>query len=187
LNDFKGADRLGLATGQPLHLVQEDPFHPSFLMYHYKTPEIDEKNNPPLSDLAEKIWKYEGTSEADSTGAREIRFSTTAPPPFGHLTTPKIYRLAPRDYNIGLTLEFKVAGGKELPHPFRYQLAGAHGLPIEGVWYTNTFRNSMIGMLDSRKNLQRTVEEARQISFHEGGERVPESQRSNDSLLQYAG
>src|SRR5262249_37421481 len=35
LNDFKGADRLGLTTHQPLHLVQEDPFYPSFLMYHY--------------------------------------------------------------------------------------------------------------------------------------------------------
>src|SRR5262249_14501163 len=81
----------------------------------------------------------------------------------------------------------KVADGKELPHPFRYQLAGAHGLPIEGVWYTNIFRNSMIGEVNSRKNLVRTMEEARQISFHEGGERVPESQRSNDSFLQYAG
>ena len=187
LNDFNGADRLGLGTGQLLHLVQEDPFFPSFLMYHYKTPEVDEKNNPPLSALGEQIWKYEGIREADGDGAQEIRFSTTAPPPFDHLTITKIYRLAPRDYHIGLTLEFKVADGKELPHPFRYQLAGAHGLPIEGVWYTNIFRNSMIGEVNTSKNLVRSTEEARQISFHEGGERVPESQRSNDSYLQYAG
>jgi YidC/Oxa1 family membrane protein insertase len=186
LNNFEGADRLGLGTGQPLHLVQEDPFYPSFLMYHFTAPGKDQDEYP-VETLGRKIWKYEGTSDPDGEGAREIRFSTTAPAPFDKVAITKIYRLGPRDYHIGLTLEIKNTSGKEIDLPFRYQLAGSHGTPIEGEWYTNIFRNSVIGMVDGRKSLWRSLEEARQISFQQGGERVPEAQRASDSFIQYAG
>ncbi|HMF16044.1 MAG TPA: YidC/Oxa1 family insertase periplasmic-domain containing protein, partial [Gemmataceae bacterium] len=187
LNNFDGANRLGLPTNERLHLVQEDPFYPSFLMYHYPLAGKELSEHPDIR-LGQEIWKTEGPKNIDDKGTMEISFSTTAPKPFEHLRITKTYRLARLDYHIGLTLEIKdTSTDNEAKHPFRYQLAGAHGLPIEGVWYTNIFRNSMIGMVDSRKSLWRTTEEARQISFLQGGERVPEAQRSNDNYLQYGG
>jgi YidC/Oxa1 family membrane protein insertase len=185
LNDFKGADRLGLATNQPLHLVQEDPYYPSFLMYHYPLAGKELAEVPEIT-LGRKIWKCEGISGPDAEGAQEIRFSTAAPAPYSHLTITKTYRLAPRDYHIGLTLEIKDGGGKEVGYPFRYQLAGGHGLPIEGAWYTGTFHNSVIGMVDTGNHLTRALEESRTISFQEGGERVPTGNRG-ESFIQYAG
>src|SRR5262249_774790 len=100
------------------------------------------------------------------------------------------YRLGPRDYHLTLLLEFqddRVGEGAEVP--FRYQLAGAHGLPIEGMWYTSTYRDAVIGMLDANgRNLVRTKEESMRVSVKLGGDAVPSpiSGPHPDSVL-YAG
>ena len=55
---------------------------------------------------------------------------------------------------------------------FRYQLCSAHGLPVEGGWYTYTFRNALIGRVDSRGSLWRDLQDSRTIGFKGGGEPV---------------
>ena len=55
----------------------------------------------------------------------------------------------------------------------RYQLAGAHGLPIEGVWYTSTYRDALIGMIDATGNVWRHKEESARVSIKRSSARNP--------------
>ncbi len=55
--------------------------------------------------------------------------------------------------------------------------------PSKGVFYTSTYRDSVIGQVDKEGGLVRTKEDANRISFKKGGEKV---QDKGDSL-QYAG
>jgi YidC/Oxa1 family membrane protein insertase len=185
LNNFQAADHFGLSAHKPLDLVAEDPIYPSFLMYHFPD---DNADHPPVLTLGIKNWKLEGKT-TDTDGTEEVRFSTRAPAPFEHLAITRIYKLRPRDYHIGLAIEIKDVGGRQTGEPvpkFRYQLAGAHGVPIEGEWYSSTYRNAVIGKVDSHNGLWRTLQDSRRISIQEGGNRVPEGDRG-ETFLQYAG
>ena len=63
--------------------------------------------------------------------------------------------------------------------PFRYQLTGAHGLPIEGQWYTPTFRTALFGWRDTRGNLLRSdTEDAATIANKRGGESLSSNNRA---------
>src|SRR5262249_51501675 len=66
---------------------------------------------------------------------------------------------------------------------FRYQLTGGHGLPIEGKWYTGTFRNALILRMEG-SSPERELQDLRQISLWEGGAEVSKDAKS---LLRYAG
>jgi hypothetical protein len=87
-----------------------------------------------------------------------VIFTTTDYPK--DFTITKTYTLKPRDYHIGLTIEIeRKKTGSEEALPFRYQLTGAQGLPIEGEWYTTSYRTSLIGLVDgarSRGGISRT-------------------------------
>lgn len=189
LNNFEAATRLGRPINKPLELIPEDPFFPSFLLFHYP---MVEKQDPakffPSTTLGERVWDFKGRTNGD--GTQELRFSTSVPPPYQHLVITKVYRLAARDYHIGLDIEIKDtrADGKEAP-AFRYQLAGAHGIPIEGEWYATTYRNAFIGVVDARGNVSRTMDEARTIAIQEGGDAVPDPLRGLDEgrFIQYTG
>jgi len=185
LNKFKGADRLGLPTGDDLHLIPEDPFMPSFLLYHYNSKD-DER---PVPTLGRRTWTCEDKPVIDDNGA-QIRFSTQAPDPFSHLTLTKIYTLGKRDYHIGLILEIQDTRPPkegEVGPAFRYQLTGAHGMPIEGEWYSPTYRNAVIGMVKSGSLFRDRDQDARKISFQKGGDKVPQGQRGGEEFIQYAG
>src|SRR5207253_1571644 len=67
--------------------------------------------------------------------------------------------------------------------PLRYQLTGAHGLPVEGEWYNMTPRSAVIGTLDKNGNLWRELEDAQRISTQLGGDRVV----AQTNILHYAG
>lgn len=190
LNKFEAANRFGRPLDKPLDLIQEDPFFPSFLLYHFP---MVEKRDPtkfyPVLTLGQRIWDFKGAS-TDADGVQELRFSTQVPPPYAHLVITKVFRLAPRDYHIGLSIEIKDerTAGKDMPL-FRYQLAGGRGIPIEGEWYATTYRNAFIGLVDARGNLSRpTIEEARTIAIQEGGDAVPDPLRDPEGkFIQYAG
>src|SRR5262249_17548244 len=149
-----------------LDLIQEDPLNPSFLMYHYPDPELtDAENARPDTWLGERIWTYEPKLSSKEGGKQTVVFSTIGPPGYSHLTLTKIYTLHPKDYHIDLQLEISDDGTAEVKgKKFRYQLAGAHGLPIEGEWYTPTYRNAMIGLVDKSNALWRTFEDATKIN-----------------------
>jgi hypothetical protein len=72
------------------------------------------------------------------------------------------------------------------PRPFRYQLTSAHGLRIEGEWYTYVLRNALIGWRDTKRDIfLRTLEEARQISHRLGGDPIEVTE--GDKQIRYAG
>jgi YidC/Oxa1 family membrane protein insertase len=192
LTKFQAASREGrpvfLADGAraPLDLIPDDPVLPSFALYHFPDPgKPGETPPPPVTTLGETTWKLEGRS--DNGEEQQVRFSAPVPG-YDHLTLHRVYSLRKKDYHLGLTIEIhdeRDPEGKGEVRPFRYQLAGPHGVPIEGEWYTYTYRNAVIGMVDSRNNLWRTLEDSRRISYREGGDRIPEGPRAGD-FLQYA-
>lgn len=181
LTKFEAANWLGRPAHTDLDLIPDDPEMASFLMYHFP----DKHANNPEDTLGNMIWDVEEPT-TDAKGVQEVQFSAKAPG-LDHIRIVKTYRLEPGAYHLGLTLEIQNQSGAKGADPtwFRYQLSGAHGLPIEGEWYTSTFRQSMIGMLDARQNLYREVEDASRISHRGGGDRVPQG-GLNDSSLQYA-
>ncbi len=189
LNRFKAANWRGEPTDRDLELIQDDEFKPSFRMYHFL--DADDKK-PPVFGLGEKVWTVEKKKERvkdkdDNILHDEITYATTIPD-IEHIKVIKTFRLAPKDYHVTMLLELLDLGtgpqGKIIP--LRYQLTGGMGLPIEGEWYTATFRNAIIGVLEPNKNLWRTLEESARISLRQGGDRIPEGQLGGN-LLQYAG
>src|SRR5439155_1057077 len=108
------------------------------------------------------------------------------PGKFAGIEIRKTYTLGPRDYHIGVSLEIlDNRKGEKLP-PFRYQLAGAHGLPIEGEWYASVYRQPMLGLVMRNGDFWRDLDETQQrIAFRQGGERVPLA--SGGDTVQYAG
>src|SRR5262249_30992922 len=109
---------------------------------------------------------------------QEVAFEAEVP---GQVKITKTFSLAKGDYHVGLTIRLESLQKGE--NKFRYQLAGAQGLPIEGEWYTYTLRNSMIGTVDKKGNTYRELEDSRQIAHKWGGERVIRG----DNRIQYGG
>ena len=133
LNRFKAANYLGEPVDRPLELVQEDPFLPSYLLYHY----ADATTDQPLPRLGEVNWKLESREKLAGDVA-EVKFSIRVPGQEDVKVT-KTYRLGPRDYHVGLVLEFErdtpsadAKAGDVQQHKFKYQLTGAHGLHLLG-------------------------------------------------------
>jgi YidC/Oxa1 family membrane protein insertase len=184
LNRFKAADWRGRPTDREFQLIQDDVFAPSYRMYHY----LDPTDKNPVFGLGDAIWKFEGRNPADAD-VHEVRYSTTLPEM--DIRILKTYRLAPKDYHVTLLLELddlRTDVQKGAPRSFRYQLTGAQGLPIEGEWYTATFRNAFICMVDPGEQLSRTLEDSLRISQRKGGDSVPEAKYSRGAnRLQYAG
>ncbi|HYV38836.1 MAG TPA: membrane protein insertase YidC, partial [Gemmataceae bacterium] len=173
----------------PLKLIEEDPVNPSFRMYHYPDPEQIDKPWPCDPVLGAKLWKVE--RQTTTAELSEVVLSCDDIPGYPGLVIIKTYSLKPREYHVGLTVAIhdkrdpKSADAK--PRPFRYQLAGSHGLPIEGEWYSSVYRTPMIGYIDDRGNPQRDLKETQlQISHKEGGDRFPEGALGNNRM-QFAG
>ncbi len=182
LTRFEAADWLGLPEPKKqLQLIQDDPYEPSFRMYHY--PNVNDEH--PVFGLGEQQWKLEGTEKNEH--AQEVTFSTDLPG-VPDVRIVKTYRLEPRTYHLTMTLRFqdtRPADTKKPPTVIRYQFTGAHGLPVEGEWYTGTFRNTVIGLVDNG-SVYRELDTADHISVRGGGDKVPLGNRGT-SFVQYAG
>jgi YidC/Oxa1 family membrane protein insertase len=176
LPKFEAADWMGRPVrDRKLELIRTDPVQPSFRMYHYANAGDD---NPKFG-LGQKNWAVDTPLSVDESGW-SITFATTVPGR-DDLQLRKTYRLSKGDYHLGVTLEIHdtrapgAAGDeKKEKRSFRYQFTGAHGLPIEGEWYTNpaNMRNSMIAVVDKAGYVDRRMEDANRIAIKEGGERV---------------
>lgn len=199
LSRFEEADRLGRAVpGVPLYLipgvplprdkslseVRTSPFvppalspgvvadpktlvEPSFALFHYPTPE--DKHPDPL--LGETNWRVV-SEERPAGGEHKVVFEAELGAPY-FVRFRKIYTLAPKDYHVGLRIEIeRLAGGQKGQGQLRYQLSGPRGLPIEGEWYTTTFRVAQVGYLDRKGVARRQYEDAATIGVRRGGEVV---------------
>lgn len=194
LNKFRKADINGAlvkeADGEPATLdlipLDETTKAGSFLLYHYPG---DGQGEYPLDTLGKVTWDVvvgpEGKPVQEVTredGARGtwLTFRTT----LRDIRIDKIFSLYEGEYHIGLEIrvsrESLPGDGKSIP--FRYQLTGGRGLPIEGAWYTTIFKNSMIGHEDRKGNFDRDYQDGRALSTSLGGYEVD----SADRFIRYA-
>jgi YidC/Oxa1 family membrane protein insertase len=180
LRQFQGANYLGRPTNEPLELIPDDPIQPSYLLHHF----ADAKAKNPVLGLGQALWEFKG-KEMLQGGVQQATYTTLVPNLPVRLT--KIYRLGPKDYHIGLLLKIeddreRSAEGITL---FRYQMAGAHGLPIEGEWYTQMFRNTYTLVVHANGQRYRVSDDSTNIAFRDGALPVPNAPRG-DSMVQYA-
>jgi YidC/Oxa1 family membrane protein insertase len=205
LDKFQKADRYARPvweadgkTPAPLELIPDDAVDPSYALYLYRP-----GKEVPLPLLGEVQWQVDEAATIREVGDdgrpfyRQVTFYTdvaeqglriTTNPADADLRITKTFKLAPADYHI--ELEVKVENRKTDPQTVRYQLAGARGLPIEGEWFTSTFRNGVIGWVDAKGTPLRQLEESRQIGFRSGGDEVKRSEESEGKEaipIEYAG
>lgn len=199
LSQFQAADEYGLPMWQdgnkhvpvPLHLVpafritemkdnQIDydrrlPFY-HYRLYHYEKP--DDRN--PVDTLGKIAWKV--VKKPDHPGADPQVAVFEADVPGQNVVITKTFTLGKGDYHVGLSVKVRARSGGTKEN-FRYQLTGSHGLPIEGVWYTYTYRNPLIGSVDRGGSGWRELEDIREIAFWGGGEQ----HARGDKMFRYAG
>jgi YidC/Oxa1 family membrane protein insertase len=197
LNKFAAATREGRPEWEdearkipkPLELIPGDANRdiPAFALYHYDARDLSDEH--PLDTLGRIVWnvvdekdepiKLEKT--ADGRQRQSVSFRTE----IQGVVITKTFSLTEGDYHLGLEVKLskKEDASAETNLPFRYQLAAGRGLPVEGEWYTNTFRNALIATVQ-RGNVYRDAQDLRQIALWEGGNEVV---RDKDFILSYAG
>jgi YidC/Oxa1 family membrane protein insertase len=189
LNKFKTASE---ETGKPLPEILElvsrkaNEVSPAFLMYHFTGDDAkdDTANARPVTSLALDEWTpSEITTDTLEDGRSRQTVNFTSTKVDGVIVT-KTFTLVEQEYHIGLEVKIRRAPGASGPLKFRYQLAGPLGLPIEGRWYTGTFRNALIGRANAKGNVQRDLQESAKIGLWGGGNVML---REEDLLIRYAG
>jgi YidC/Oxa1 family membrane protein insertase len=192
LNKFKSSDRFGKPVDKPFALVP-DQYGPgedeeagevrrpeeyrlnSNVLYHYDVNDADASQ--PLDTLGRTDWEVVEVKK-DSEEEQRVSFATT----IQGVRITKTFTLPRRGYHLGLEVKLQRTASAAKDLKFRYQLSGTHGLPIEGRWYTGTFRNAMIGLLEGN-DLWRYLEDIREIAHKQGGD----PQESSDTRsMQYA-
>ena len=156
---------------------------PCYTIFHYPT--RDDKY--PDAELGRREWtvapEYRDTEgnakpRVSEDGAHEVAFEATLGEPY-HVKFRKTYTLAPKDYHVSMRLAIeRLPGGRKGEGQLRYQLSGPRGLPIEGEWYTTTYRVALIGWTDSKGRPQRQYEPATEIAIERGGDEVARGQSS---------
>lgn len=197
-NRFAAADKEGRPVWkdrdaripEPLELIPGNANRqtPAFALYHFDP--RDPSDDHPLDTLGHVLWSVVGDKDHPVVDEKapdgRLRQRVTFQTEVAGVTIRKSFTLTEGDYHLGL--EVSLARKEEAPadkeQPFRYQLAGAQGLPVEGVWYTSTFRNALIARVDQRGNVERDLQDLRQIIHWEGGKEVLREQGHN---IRYAG
>jgi YidC/Oxa1 family membrane protein insertase len=184
VNPIPGVNKMGLADKEadgavkPLELIPEDDKAPSFTIYHYATAVETPSEERPLDTLGTRTW----TVGDRKNGADEQSISFNTELPESGVRLIKTYTLRPREFHVGLTVRIERLPDAKEKAPFRYQLAGAHGLPIEGVWYTTVFRNTLVGWVDNKGGVERVLDDVRSLAHNGGSDRY----RRGDRTIQYA-
>jgi YidC/Oxa1 family membrane protein insertase len=167
LNYFRASSSLGRPEEGKLDLLPKE-FNdtlPAFAIYLYDDP----KDPRPLETLGLIEWKTEEKHDP-ANGKWQVAFSTVVPGK--NLRIIKTFTLNTGDYHLGLSIKLeRVDAAKEFK-AIRYQVAGGHGLPIEGEWYTTIFRNALVGGEWNNGGIWRNYQDSRMIGAHSGGDSV---------------
>ena len=191
--------RPALPSGQPgprdeeLELIPDEAnrLEPAFALTHYEAKDFSDH---PVDTLARRRWevvKKDGksivTEEVEGKKQHAVTFATEVE----GVRISKTYTLTAGEFHLGLMVTLSrpkpastIREADRQGQRFRYQLAGAKGLPIEGKWYTSIFRNALIALEDDRGYIYRDLQEMRAISLGLGGNPVPKTQ---ERFLRYAG
>jgi YidC/Oxa1 family membrane protein insertase len=185
LNKFRATDLDGKPTDDMLELVPPDEYHASNLLYHFagKDATQDIALARPLATLGLIDWKP-SPKEADTLEDGRQRQRAGFTTEIDGVEITKVYSLIEGEYHLGLEVRMRKLLGTEGSRWFRYQLTGAKGLPIEGRWFTSTFRNALIATIDAKGNILRDLQDSRQIGLWEGGNEIL---RDPEHFLRYAG
>ena len=144
-SSFSISSRRPIISGCPcrdknLELIQDDPIQPSFLMYHYREFGPDAR---PVETLGHFNWKPESEpnsldDEQQAPVSRRLFLERK-------FASPRPTRSVPGAYHLEMSLAIKDRRKSGEPATFRYQLAGSHGMPVEGEWYVTAPRTAVIG------------------------------------------
>jgi YidC/Oxa1 family membrane protein insertase len=166
----------GVVSDPKLRAVLAEP---SYLILHYPSKDdparqpdtADRMNaNHPSTELGDRNWTLVSSGKTDA-GWQAV-FETDLDAPY-FLKLRKTYSLRPREYHVTLKFDIEPLAGRSKDRgEFRYQIVGAHGLPIEGEWYTATFRNVMAGWTTPAGGAVRSFEDAVSIQVKAGGDKV---------------
>ncbi len=182
LNKFSRMDQDGRPAPGLFELIPGDDHRniPANVLYHFP----DLISDRPVDELGRVVWKASAVraEKVDDGRSRQIVEFTTQ---VAGVEIVKRFSLTEREYHLGLELQFtrKEEFAGKGANRFRYQLTGAHGLPIEGKWFTNFFRTSLIGQ-EYRNTIFRDFQDVRQIGVWGGGEVV---NREENKFFRYAG
>jgi YidC/Oxa1 family membrane protein insertase len=156
---------------------------PSYTIFHYPTKgdSLYRDDDPdagkyPLPDLGRRTWKVV-KDERPADGKQTVAFETELDAPY-YVKLRKTFTLEPGHYHLGFTIDIDPLPARVKGAPaFRYQIAGPRGLPIEGEWYTQTYRNAYVGKQDLQRptRIIRDIEDAGTINNNFGGEAVPKA------------
>ncbi|HEV3438517.1 MAG TPA: hypothetical protein VG122_14230, partial [Gemmata sp.] len=182
--EVKEKDRNGNPTkkGVPLYLIPGEPLYrgrflreeyfppdlkpgkvidlstlaePSYSLFHYATPE-DKYPDPFLGETNWKVISENHPEEAE----HKIVFEAELGEPY-FVKFRKTYTLSPGDYHIGFKLDIeRLPGGQKGKGLLRYQISGPRGEPLEGEWYTSTYRVALVGWNDRKGTPRRQYEDA---------------------------
>jgi len=167
-----------LIAGKPVPPeVVPDLAEPSYAMLHYpanedplrQIPGAKEMNDDhPSLLLAVEPWKV----IEESTDKVVFETDLLKGPPY-FLKIRKTYTLNPKEYHVGLKIDFIALPGRVRGNgKFRYQIVGAHGMPVEGEWYTPTYRNALVGSRTPGGGAKRTYDDAKTINEKHGSDKI---------------
>ncbi len=186
--------RPGTESGKPakegvLELVPDaaQRREPAFLLTHYEQKDLV---NRPVDTLGRVVW--EASAVVSDTVNDKQRQTVEFSKKIDGVRITKKFTLVAGEYHIGLEVKLQrdkatstIREKESQSTKFRYQLSGAKGLPIEGKWYTGTFRNSLVGLEDDKGYISsRDFQELRSIGVGLGGNAVLEQE---SRFLRYAG
>ena len=142
--------------------------HPSYVMYHYERG----ADSQPVDTLGRRDWKVVSAQPDAESDTQTVAFETElGAPHFVKIT--KTYTLNRTDYHVGLTIDITPTARPEgqKVEPFRYQIDGPRGMPIEGEWYTSTYRQGVVGWVNGSNSATRDIADPREVRNTEGSDR----------------
>jgi len=175
----------GKARHKPLELLKNDPKSPPSLAITLVTPRdpsvdpaeaaaagvganASEAGELPLDYQVWEVVRGEGRSavspvtrpapagaagkKTDATRGQQVVFRTRVDS-LG-LTLTRTYRLFPGEDGFDAELTFE---SPEKANSVVYKLLGPHGIPIEGEWYTGTFRDAVFGTVEGTGTTVKTL------------------------------
>ena len=157
---------------------------PSYTLLHYpavgdaeRLPDDKDKSHEkyPSAELGNRTWKVVEEVSGSDTQDGKVVFETTLAEPY-QIRIRKTFELAKQEYHIRMKVEFigLETRSKETKTraPLKYQIVGARGLPVEGEWYTATFRNAQVGWKTKSGAGKRDFQDAASITTQHGGNTV---------------
>jgi YidC/Oxa1 family membrane protein insertase len=191
-NKFQTANYLGRPMWIDEKKTQPEPLEliPGYLNYRSPSFQLlafdvkDDRDDKPQDTLGRIDWEVVGEKKEETLDDGRRRQSVSLQAESQGVIVTKTYTLTEGEYHLGLSVKMRRKEGAEKSIRFRYQMTGAHGLPVEGKWYTSIFRNALLARINKDGVVYRDLQTLQDISRWGGGNEV---RREENTALVYAG